>query len=112
MPNAQRGVVKPSNIEGPKGNRAANGSVPLTHDASMVHPAKGALRGGDPGGSGSLARQASPVMPPNHRFEVDNVGNSQYNDFPIQPGTGAVPVNPSESGLTRSLPIADMARAK
>jgi hypothetical protein len=115
MPLAERGVVQPSNIQGPMGNRANNGSVPLTRSASMVEPANAKLKDGDPGGAGAMPRVAGDIPLPNHRFSVDNVGNSQYNDFPVQPGQGAVPVNPflaSGPGLARALPIADEARAK
>lgn len=115
MPNAQRGVVQPPNLGTFSSNRAANGFSPLTRQMSTVKPANADIRDGNPGGSSDLTRQPSQVQGSNHRFQVDNVGNSQINNFPVQPGQGAVPVNPflaSGPGLARAMPIADEAKAR
>ena len=112
MPKAERGVVRPPNEEH-KGDRRANGFLPLASSASPVAPTSlSRFMHGDAGGSGSLARQASDIPDHNRQFDVDNVNNSQIDNFPVQPGRGAVPVNPflaSGPGLSRALPIADEA---
>ncbi len=115
MPKAERGVVKPPN-EDYKGNHRSNGFLPLTSTTSPVTPTNlSRFMHGDAGGSGSLARQSSEVPETNRRFDVDKVGNSQFNVFPVEPGRGAVPVNPfvpGGPGLSRARPIADEAKPR
>jgi hypothetical protein len=110
MPKAERGVVKPPNEEH-RGDRRANGFLPLAPSASPVTPTNlSRFMHGDAGGTGSLARQASAIPESNRRFDVDNANNSQVDNFPVQPGRGAVPVNPflaNGPGLARAMPIPD-----
>jgi len=115
MPKAERGIVKPPNQEY-KGDRRVNGFLPLGSSASPVTPANlSRFMHGDSGGSSDLARQPSAVHEPNRRFDVDNINNSQIDNFPVQPGKGAVPVNPflaGGPGLARAKPIADEAKPR
>jgi hypothetical protein len=110
MPKAERGVVKPPNEEH-KGNRRANGFLSLAPSPSPVTPTNlSRFMHGDAGGSGSLARQASAIPESNRRFDVNNVENCQVDKFPVEPGRGAVPVNPflaGGPGLARAMPIPD-----
>ena len=89
MPNAQRDVVKPPNLAEFSSNRAANGFSPLTHGMSPItHHNLPRGSDGRAGSSGSLAREKPDIPETNHRFDVDNVGNSQIDNFPVQPGQG------------------------
>jgi hypothetical protein len=78
-------------------NRANNGFLPLTKGASPVNPPNNAA-GDRRGGSSSLAGAASPVNPPNDgRFANGDKGTSgpaSANPSAMEPGRGAVPVNP------------------
>jgi hypothetical protein len=88
---ARRGVVQPPNEARPGGNRANNGYLPL---ASAAGPDLSPHRGGDRcKGSAPLGRTASPVHPPDHRFDVDKAKMPQPPSA-IEPGKGAIPVNP------------------
>lgn len=86
-----RGVVRPANNE-PGGARANNGYLALQRvNGDVAAPNR---TGGDRrGGTADLAGQASPVQPPNHRFDVGTARMSQPPSA-VEPGQGAVPVNP------------------
>jgi hypothetical protein len=76
-------------------NRANNGSVPLSRDASPIRTGNERFKAGDPGGSGSLAKSASPINPPNDaKFRDGDPGRTPAAPSAIEPGKGAVPVNP------------------
>jgi hypothetical protein len=95
MGTVERGVVKGSNKEGPGGDGRNNGFLPLSGGAATVHPANRSGPGGDRrAGSFPLGGGASPVDPPNaKRFDVGMVKMPQP-ESAIEPGKGAVPVNP------------------
>jgi hypothetical protein len=65
---------------------------------------------GDAGGSANLARQASPVIAAKPRFADGDPGYTPQPDSAVDPGKGAIPVDPlfvSGQGLGRAFPIAD-----
>ncbi len=73
-----------------RGSRANNGYLPLTEQRDDVRPpAGGDRRAGAP----PMTPMASPIRPPDHRFQV---GSSQMPQPPsaMAPGQGVVPVNP------------------
>jgi hypothetical protein len=113
MGSVQRGVVKGSNKEGKGGDGRANGFLPLGGGASTVSPPNQGAGGDHRGGSAPLGGQASTVTPPNHRFAVGDVKMPQPASA-IEPGRGAVPVNPFQTGpgAAKSMPIADMPKGK
>lgn len=96
-------------------NRANNGSVPLTRDASpIVTPNLSRYMHGDPGGSGPLTRMASPIVEPNKTKFAD--GDPGYTARPaaaVEPGKGSVPVNPfvaGQAGIVPSSMLRDSAK--
>lgn len=92
---SERGVVKPPNQSEFSTNRAANGSVPLTREASRVRGSNEMFSHGMPGGSGPLARSASPISPPNNtKFDDGDPGYTPRPASAVEPGKGTVPVNP------------------
>ena len=94
MGAVQRGVVKGSNEEGRGGDHRANGYLPLGGGAPTVHPANEMGAGGDHrAGSFPLTAGAPMVKPAQHRFNVDEVKMDQPASA-IEPGKGAIPVNP------------------
>jgi hypothetical protein len=111
MPKTEQGIVKSPDKALFRTGHSKNGFLPLTREPSPVSRSNlSRLMHAEPGGSGSLAPEVSPVAGPTQRFDVDNVGNGQIDDFPVQPGKGAVPVNPflaTGSGLARAVPLAD-----
>ncbi len=112
MPKAERGVVKSPNADiFATAGDPRNSYMPLARESSPVaYSNLSRFMHGDPGGSSSLARQTSAVPVPNQRFDVDNVNNSQIDNFPVQPGRGAVPVNPflaDGPGLARAKRLPD-----
>lgn len=94
MGAVQRGVVRGSNQEGAGGDHRSNGFLPLSGGAATVHPANmpGAI-GDRRGGSASLAGMAPAIQRANDRFNVDQVQMAQPASA-IEPGKGAIPVNP------------------
>jgi hypothetical protein len=102
----RRGAVKPPNEERP-GDHRANGYLPLSARPSECRPPNEAHRGDRRGGTALLAGMASPVAPPNHRFDVGMAKMPQPGAAETL-GVGAVPVNPFSGG---GLPAAVM-RAK
>jgi hypothetical protein len=111
MGAVQRGVVKGSNKEGPGGDSRANGYLPLGGGAATVHPANAGDRRG---GSASLAGGAPAIQRANDRFNVDQAQMPQPASA-IEPGKGAIPVNPFLPGgaIARITGIeADEAKAK
>lgn len=94
MGQVQRGVVKGSNDQGRGGDHRANGYLPLAGGAGSVHPANMPGAGGDRrGGSFPLSGGAPMIAPAQHRFNVDEVQMAQPASA-IEPGKGAIPVNP------------------
>jgi hypothetical protein len=112
MAKVERGVVTPPNQE-LQGLSATRSRAPAAGGpASRKPPA--AFYGSDPGGSADLTRQASPVAPASHRFDVDNAFMPQP-PAATEPGKGAVPVNPflaSGPGLARSTTLPDDAKSR
>jgi len=111
MANEERGVVKPPNEGEWKSDRRA-GSYPLAGSASPVNPPNEAKGGDWRMGSYPLGGQASPVMPPN-QTGGDRRGGSLAFPTPtaIEPGKGAVPVNPGIAGRGPMAP-AEMKRGR
>jgi hypothetical protein len=109
----QRGVVKGSNMESPAGNMKNNGFLPLSGGAGTVHPSNMGMGGDKRNGSFPLSAGGPMTNPPDHRFNVGQVGMPDM-PFPTEPGKGAVPVNPFLPGGTaaRSMPVSDMAPKK
>ncbi len=115
MPNVERDVVKPANETGRAGARARNGFLPLTGSPATVHPSnEPGARGDRRGGTADLTPHSSPVRVPDHRFNVENAKMPQPPSA-VEPGKGAVPVNPfvpGGQGVNRAYPVADMAKPK
>jgi hypothetical protein len=109
MPDVQRGVVKAPNemLQGLDQRRSMTPGpgAPATHDPNAR------LRNGSAGGSANLARSASPVSTPDHRFNVENAKMPQPPSA-TKVGTGAVPIYPySSMGIpNQALPEADSAK--
>ena len=110
--NVQRGVVKPSNDEGRMGDKRANGFLSLGGGASTVHPSNEQTARGDKRmGSFPLSESMGAVRPPNHEFQVGMAKMPQPNSA-IEPGKGAVPVNPfsPDGSAMRSVPMRESAK--
>ena len=60
--------------------------------ASTVHPANERISHGDPGSSSGMGRQASPVHPPDMKFNVQNAKMPQP-PAATKPGQGGIPVD-------------------
>jgi hypothetical protein len=105
--------VKPANQEGPGGNCRNNGYLPLSFGMGDVRPSNLGWGGDRRGGSNPLGGSASPVVPPNHRFDV-GLAKMPQPESAVEPGKGAVPVNPWDSmgQPAKSMPTADMPRTK
>jgi hypothetical protein len=119
MGQVERGVVRGSNDQAPRGDHRNNSFLPLSGGASTVQPANMAAGGDRRMGSFPLGSSGSPVNPPNSsdfRFSPGQVPNTSSGmpGSAVEPGRGSVPVNPFLPGgaAARSLPEADMARAK
>jgi hypothetical protein len=116
MPDRQRGVVKPPNEGDFKGDRRTNGFLPLSGAGSPVTASNlSRFMHGDAGGSADLARHASPVIPANARLVDGDPGYTSQPDSAVEPGKGAVPVNPflaSGPGLARATWIDDDAKSR
>lgn len=114
MGAVQRGVVKGSNQEGAGGDHRANGYLPLAGGTGTVHPANMAAGGDRRAGSFPLSGGAPMIAPAQHRFNVDEVQMAQPASA-VEPGKGAVPVNPFMPGgaIARVAgQVADDARGK
>jgi hypothetical protein len=101
----RRGVVNPPNQVSPGGNRANNGYLPLvgsTHSDVPPHQVGGDRRNG----CFPLGGMPSPVRLPDHRFNVDHAKMPQPPSA-IEPGRGAIPVNPWEPSGQPSRVIAE-----
>jgi hypothetical protein len=113
MPKVERNVVKPANEPGRRGARAENSFLPLVGGPPAVHPSNESGAKGDRlGGSANLAERASPVKLPDHRFRLDDAQMPQPGAA-VEPGRGAVPVNPfvpGGAGINRAFPVADSAK--
>jgi hypothetical protein len=111
MPKPEYGAVRGSNdqTKAPIGN----GFMPLARGASPITRNEGA--GGDRKmGSYPLGGGASPINPPDRLG--DRRGYSSDAEMPaaVEPGRGAVPVNPflAGGGVARSESVADDAKAR
>ena len=101
-------------MPGPAGNMKNNGFLGLGGGAGSVNPPNTGAGGDHRAGSFPLGGSGSPVNPPNNRrFSVGDVEMPQPASA-IEPGKGAVPVNPFLPGgaVAHSLPVADMAPRK
>ncbi len=109
MPNVERGVVKAPNdrLQGLGQTRSMTppAGMPATHDPNC------GFRNGAPGGSGTLTRLASPVVTPDHHFNLEYAKMPQPPSAK-EPGTGAVPIYAfSPSGKpNQALPEEDSAK--
>ena len=116
MPDGQRGVVKPPNESDFKGDCRTNGFLPLSGAGAPVAALNlSRFMHGDAGGSADLARHASPVIPGNAQFAAGDPGYTPQPDSAVEPGKGAVPVNPflaSGPGLARATLITDDAKSR
>ena len=113
MAKVERGVVKPPNLE-LQGLAATRSARAASRACLRSRGPNSALHAGDPGGSADLTRQPSPVAPVSHRFNVDDARMPQP-PAAIEPGKGAVPVNPflaSDPGIVRAIAIADDAKQR
>jgi hypothetical protein len=90
LPDVEHGAIKPPNEEH-RGDRRANGYLPMTEHACDCRPPNEEHRGDRRGGSANLAGMASPIKPPNHRFDV---GMAKMPQPPAAetPGKGEIPV--------------------
>ena len=112
MANVERGVVKPPNQE-LQGLAATRSHTPRAGTPASRGPTS-TLPSGGPGGSADLTRQPSAVKPVSVRFNVDDAAMPQPRAA-IEPGRGAVPVNPflpSGPVIARARPIADDAKQR
>jgi hypothetical protein len=111
MPKVERNIVKPVNVPAREGARANNSFLPLAGGPPAVRPSnESAARGS----SANLAELASPVKTPDHRFHVDDAKMAQPRAA-IEPGKGAVPVNPfmpGGEGINWAYSVADSAKPK
>jgi len=115
MPNAERDVVKAPNEE-MRGDRRANGFMPLTESASPVRPPNEEVGGTGAhrdrrGGSADLAGGASPITLPDHKFKLEDAKMPQPPSA-FEPGKAAVPVQPfvpGGQGVNTVYPQADSA---
>ncbi len=94
----EHGVVRPPNQPSAAGNGANNSYLPLSRGTGGVKPSNYGAGGDRRDGSMPLNALPSPVQPPNHRFDVGMAKMPQPPSV-IEPGKGAVPVNPwNDSG--------------
>jgi hypothetical protein len=107
----ERDVVRPPNQPGAAGNGARNSYLPLSLQAGSVKPSNYGDDGDRRDGCMPLGAMPSPVEPPNHRFDV-GMAKMLQPPSAIEPGKGAVPVNPwNDSGrMNRAIPEQDTAR--
>ena len=106
--DARRGIVQPPNEDGPGGNRAHNGYLPLVGAAGPLPPG-GPVCGDRRNGSFPLGEIVSPVQLPAQRFDVETAKMPQPPSA-IELGRGAIPVVPWDAAgrPSRVLPVADM----
>jgi hypothetical protein len=116
MPDSQRSVVKPPNMSGFKGDARTNGFLSLSGAGSPVSaPNLSRFLHGDAGGSADLARRTSPVSPTTSTLVDGDPGYTLQPDSAVEPGKGAVPVNPfvaSRPGISRANGITDDAKQR
>jgi hypothetical protein len=98
---ALRGAVKPPNEEGPRGDRRANGYLPLAGGTSECKPPNTTNPGDHRVGSFPLSERTGEVKPPNHRLDVGMAKMPQPGSA-AAPGKGAVPVGAGNLGLPAS----------
>jgi len=91
-------------------DKRADGFLPLTGSPSPIQRNEGA--GGDRrGGSYPLAGSASPINPPNAKGDMRGGSLAFETPTAIEPGKGAVPVNPGIAGIG-TMPVSVMNRGK
>jgi len=90
-------------------DQRANGFLPLADRGSTVRGSDYGA-GDRRGGSYPLGGSASPISPPN-QMGGDRRGYSSDGQMPaaVEPGKGAVAVNPTTGLAIGTMPIADMA---
>jgi hypothetical protein len=93
MSHVERGVLQPPNQEH-RGDRRANGFVPLMDTPGVIHPFDGQQGGDRRNGTSLLNSEPSPVHPPDHRFHVDGL-IMREDPCAVEPGRGAIPVEPT-----------------
>jgi hypothetical protein len=103
--------IKGSNIQGPAGNRANNGFLPLTKGGSTVHPSNVGPGGDKRNGSFPLGASGGlGVTPPNDsQFRNGDRGMTPHSGAAVEPGKGLIPVEP---GGSTALKISDMSPPK
>ena len=101
----RRGLVNPPNQAGPGGNRAGHSYLPLGgSEQPGIRPHHD---GGDRRhGCVPLGGMGSPVNPPDHRFDVGTAKMPQPASA-VEPGRGAIPVNPWDTAGRPSRVIAE-----
>jgi hypothetical protein len=110
MARVERGVINPPNqgLQGLDANRSHHRSP----DEAPPRPSSATANGNAPGGSADLSKVVSQVVLPSHRFSVDTVFAPPA-PAAVEPGKGAVPVNPflaSGPGIARAATLADDAQ--
>jgi hypothetical protein len=113
MGQVQRGVVNPPNKPDRAGDGRANGYLPLSGGAPTLHPSNHGPGGDRRGGSFPLDGGAPAIHESQRRFNVDDVKMPQPASA-IEPGKGAVPVNPFMPGAAagRSAAVSDEAKPR
>jgi hypothetical protein len=115
MPDRQRGVVKPPNEGDFKGDRRTNGFLSLSGAPSPAAVSNlSRFMHVHAGGSADLVHHAPPVVLAKARFVDGDPGYTSQPQSAVEPGKGAVPVNPflaSEPGVARANRIADDAKS-
>src|SRR5271165_5310814 len=111
MASYPRGVVKPPNEEGPKGNRVnSSGSLSRSH-GNVKAPNVQSAAGAKVNSCGPMGKSHGDVKGSNERnkFDVANA-HAGYTEPVAEPGKGAVPTQPfQKSGLPSpmSIPLRD-----
>jgi hypothetical protein len=113
MGQVERGVVRPANKPTTGGDDRNNGFLPLSGMSSPVSPPNQGPGGDRRGGSFPLGGASPAIRDTQHRFNVDEVLMPQPASA-IEPGKGAIPVNPFMPGgaAARSASVADDAKAR
>jgi len=111
MPKIERNVVKPPNEDRWKrSDERENGFLSLADQASPVNGPNQTRPGDWRGGSYPLGGSGSPISPPNN-MGGDRRGYSSDGEMPaaVEPGKGAIAINPTTGLAIGTMPIADMA---
>jgi hypothetical protein len=95
-------AVRGSNIEGPAGNRANNGYLPLTRDTNPVRAPNTDPGGCRENGTMPTSGSSSPVRPPNETPMRPGSSLQRSNPVAVSFGEGSVPVGPPPFDRTTS----------